>query len=255
MGAWGVKALESDEGLEVLGMVEELTRGRDRVTADELVAAARAEGLLGDDPAVDEYLYDMTALALAEILIGDTAHLADPGFGGTGFVGTPEGTAALIGWLSQLRDGPSDREFRELRMDAPQHADHVNSILDALSRMNIESEVRVAAEAFERALLANDASRIAGFFTDDWVYVGPDGMVAKSDLIEWIASGRLAHYTMEAVGPERTVATADALLVTCQRVSTGAWEGDPYTADEWITDLWVRRGDTWKCAFSQKTPA
>ncbi|THV26502.1 nuclear transport factor 2 family protein [Glycomyces paridis] len=121
--------------------------------------------------------------------------------------------------------------------------------------MSIESEVQVVAEEFGIALLSNDVSRIAGYFTDDWVYVGPDGMVAKAELIEWIASGRLAHHTMEAAGPERTVATSDALLVTCRRVSTGAWEGDPYTADEWLTDLWVRSGNTWKCAFSQKTPA
>ncbi|WP_026924216.1 nuclear transport factor 2 family protein [Glycomyces arizonensis] len=121
--------------------------------------------------------------------------------------------------------------------------------------MSIETEVQAVAEGFDRALLANDAPRIADHFTDDWRYVGPDGMVAKTDLIEWIASGRLAHHTMEAAGPEHTVATQDALLVTCRRVSTGAWEGEPYTADEWITDLWVRSGETWRCAFSQKTPA
>ncbi|MEU5157709.1 nuclear transport factor 2 family protein [Glycomyces sp. NPDC021274] len=121
--------------------------------------------------------------------------------------------------------------------------------------MSVETEVQAVAEAFGRALLANDPPAIADHFTDDWVYVGPDGKVAKADLIEWIASGRLAHLTMEAVGPEHTVATGDALLVTCRRTSTGTWEGEPYTADEWITDLWVRSDGTWKCAFSQKTPA
>ncbi|MDN3241458.1 hypothetical protein [Glycomyces tritici] len=135
MGSWGVKALESDEGLEVLAMVEAAIRGRDRVTADELVGAARDEGLLGDDPAGDEYLYDMTALALAEILTGDTAQLADPGFGGTAFVATPEGTAALIAWVSQLRDGDPDREFRELRMDDPRQVAHVAAVLGMLGRM------------------------------------------------------------------------------------------------------------------------
>ncbi|GAA2276029.1 hypothetical protein GCM10009853_032670 [Glycomyces scopariae] len=116
-------------------------------------------------------------------------------------------------------------------------------------------EVEVVAEEFGRVLLGNDASLIAEYFTDDWVYVGPDGMVPKADLIEWISSGRLAHHTMEAVGPERTVVTRDAVLVTCRRTSTGAWEGEPYATDEWITDLWVRSGGTWRCAFSQKTPA
>lgn len=134
MGSWGVKALESDEGLEVLAMVEDAASGRDAVTADELVTLARDVGLLGDDPAEDEYLYDMTALALAEILTGDTAQLADPGFGGTVFVPTAEGTAVLAAWVTQLRDGDPDREFRELRMGDPRQRAHVAAVLEALGR-------------------------------------------------------------------------------------------------------------------------
>ncbi|MCD0446435.1 DUF4259 domain-containing protein [Glycomyces sp. A-F 0318] len=135
MGAWGVKALESDEGLDVLALVEELAAGRDRVTADELVDAARAAGLLGDDPTVDEYLYDVTALALAEILTGDTEQLADPTFGGTAFVATPHGTAALIAWVTQLRGGDADREFCELRMHDQRQLGHVIAVFDALGRL------------------------------------------------------------------------------------------------------------------------
>ncbi len=120
--------------------------------------------------------------------------------------------------------------------------------------MSIESEVLAVKAAFDEALVGNDAALIADFMTDDWVYVGPEGPVAKADLIGWIASGRLAHHTMTAVSPERTVAMGDALLVTSRRVSTGLWEGEPYTADEWISDVWIRDGGSWRCAFSQKTP-
>ena len=134
MGAWGVKALECDEGLDVLALVEEISDGRDEVTADELVNTVRAEGLLGVDPAEDEYLYDVTALALAEILIGDTAQLADPTFAGTTFVTTSQGTCALITWLTQLRDAGDEREFRELRSNDPQHIIHLTATVEALIR-------------------------------------------------------------------------------------------------------------------------
>lgn len=120
--------------------------------------------------------------------------------------------------------------------------------------VSIESEVQVVAEAFDKALLGNDATLIAGFMTDDWVYVDPKGLVAKADLISWIASGRLAHHTMEAVSPERVVEVGGALLVTSRRVSTGLWEGEAYTADEWISDIWVRSEGSWRLAFSQKSP-
>ncbi|RRS01545.1 nuclear transport factor 2 family protein [Glycomyces terrestris] len=121
--------------------------------------------------------------------------------------------------------------------------------------MSIESEVGAVAVAFDAALVRNDADEIAGFLADDWVYVGPDGMVTKAELTAWIASGRLAHHSMAAAGPERTLAAGDALLVTARRRSTGSWEGEPYATDEWISDLWVRSGDSWRCALTQKTPA
>lgn len=134
VGAWGVKALESDEGLEVLALIEEISEGRDQVTADELVNAVRTAGLLGGDPTEDEYLYDVTALALAEILTGDTAQLADPTCGGTLFVSTPEGTAALVTWLRLLREAGVDREFLELRSSDPRHIAHLTTTLETLSR-------------------------------------------------------------------------------------------------------------------------
>jgi ketosteroid isomerase-like protein len=120
--------------------------------------------------------------------------------------------------------------------------------------VSIASEVQAVAAAFDEALVGNDASLIAGFMTDDWIYVGPEGPVVKADLIGWIASGRLAHHSMTAVTPERAVEVGDALLVTSRRVSTGLWEGESYTADEWISDIWVRGEGSWRLAFSQKSP-
>lgn len=136
MGAWGVKALQSDEGMDVLSVVEETIAGRERVTADELIEAVRGEGLLGDDPDIDEYLYDVTAIALAEILTGDTAQLVDPAFGGVVFVATPEGVAELVEWLTRIRDGDEDdREIVELWEGDEEHAAHVAARLDALAAL------------------------------------------------------------------------------------------------------------------------
>ena len=96
MGAWGVKALQSDEGLDVLALIEELAEGRASLTADELVDAVQEEGLLGDDPSEDEYMFDVAALALAEILTGDVEQREDALFRETTFPVTPRGAAVLI---------------------------------------------------------------------------------------------------------------------------------------------------------------
>jgi ketosteroid isomerase-like protein len=121
--------------------------------------------------------------------------------------------------------------------------------------MTVEDEVRAVSAAWDAALLRNDAAVVAGFMTDDWVYVGPTGATPKADVIGWIASGRLAHHTMAVTSGERVVAAAGTVLLTARKVSSGSWDGAPYTADEWISEVYVRTGDGWRCALSQKTAA
>ncbi|MBP1995477.1 DUF4259 domain-containing protein [Paenibacillus eucommiae] len=58
MGAWGIKALESDEGLDLLSAIEELLPC-ETVDLAELMVKLRA----------DDFLYDETALGLAELYI------------------------------------------------------------------------------------------------------------------------------------------------------------------------------------------
>lgn len=120
--------------------------------------------------------------------------------------------------------------------------------------MTDEEELLAVAAARDAALVANDAARIADFMTDDWVYVGPDGVTPKADIIGWIASGRLVHYTMAASGPIRVARYGDAAVLTARRASSGSWDGAEYTADEWISEVYVRPDGRWQCAFSQKTP-
>jgi uncharacterized protein (TIGR02246 family) len=119
--------------------------------------------------------------------------------------------------------------------------------------MTIEDEVRAVSAAYDEVLISNDASMVASFMTDDWVYVGPDGVTPKADIIGWIASGRLAHHTMTTVGTDRVARAGDAVLVTARKASSGPWDGVPYTADEWISDVYVRADGRWRCALSQKS--
>lgn len=121
--------------------------------------------------------------------------------------------------------------------------------------MTIEDEVRAFAAERNAALIGNDAALIASHMTEDWVYIGPDGPTPKADIIGWIASGRLAHHTMTAVGGERLARVGDTVVVTARTSSSGTWDGAPYTADEWITDVYVRVEGSWRVAFSQKTDA
>jgi ketosteroid isomerase-like protein len=121
--------------------------------------------------------------------------------------------------------------------------------------MSQEDEVRAVSAAWDEALIANDTDRVASFMIDDWVYVGPNGVTPKSDIIGWIASGRLRHDRMTVQGRDHVVRAGSTVLLTARKASAGVWEGTPYTADEWITEVYVQTSEGWRCAMSQKTTA
>lgn len=116
----------------------------------------------------------------------------------------------------------------------------------------MSADVLEVSAAWDAALVRNDAEAVAAFMGEEWVYVGPTGATPKSDIIGWIASGQLAHFTMETVGDVRVAAYGDSVIVTARKRSTGSWDGTPYTADEWISELFVLRNDRWLGVFSQK---
>jgi uncharacterized protein (TIGR02246 family) len=119
--------------------------------------------------------------------------------------------------------------------------------------MTVEEEIRAVSAAWDAALIQNDADAIAAYMTDDWVYVGPTGATPKADIIDWIASGRLAHHSMTVVAGERLARIGDAVVYTARKTSSGTWDGEPYTADQWISEVYVRFDGRWRCAFSQNT--
>lgn len=115
------------------------------------------------------------------------------------------------------------------------------------------SEARSVAAEWCRVLVENVPADVGRFMTDDWVYVDSAGFATKAEVIGWIRDGRLAHHSMELVGEAIARRVGDTVLVTGRKRSTGTWDGVPYAADEWITEVYVYTEGSWRCAFSQKT--
>ena len=82
--------------------------------------------------------------------------------------------------------------------------------------------------------------------------MSPSGITPKAELIGWIAIGRLAHHAMEPVGPPRVAILGDVAILTARKASSGTWDGASYTADEWISEVFVRRDGRWTCVLSHK---
>jgi uncharacterized protein (TIGR02246 family) len=104
------------------------------------------------------------------------------------------------------------------------------------------------------AIVANDPARIAEFMEPDWTLVTPEsGQISADRFLAVVTSGELTHSRMsfEVVGLRRL---GDVTVVVAHGTNAGSWQGQPFEADEWVTDVFVRRDGRWRCSVSALTP-
>lgn len=110
-------------------------------------------------------------------------------------------------------------------------------------------------DRFNRAMVSNDSDAIATCITDDWILVTPEARpVPRLRILEVIRSGKLAHYTMSKTATHAAV-VGDMAWVTGRGKNTGAFNGSPIEADEYVTDIYRRVGEEWLCMLTHLTPA
>jgi ketosteroid isomerase-like protein len=115
-------------------------------------------------------------------------------------------------------------------------------------------EFQAVLDAWADAIVANDPTRIASFTAADWIMVTPEGGPGRLDrFLGFVASGDLVHDAMALeVLDVRTC--GDCVIVIAHGTNEGTWQGQPFTADEWITEVFVRSADGWRCTVSALTP-
>ena len=118
----------------------------------------------------------------------------------------------------------------------------------------IEQEILNFTERWAEAIVSNDAEAIGGFMSDDWVIVGENGTTNKPDFLSWISSGDLTHETMEMVGEARIKICGDTAVLTARVTNNGHYKNQPFSADEWTTDVFRQCENRWSCVLSHVTP-
>lgn len=118
----------------------------------------------------------------------------------------------------------------------------------------VRQEILSLAEEWAQALVSNDAQRIGSFMSDDWVIVGKNGITGKRDFLPFVESGDLTHETMTLVGEARVQIYGDAAVLTGRVTNNGRFRGEAFAADEWTTDVFLRREGRWLCVLSHITP-
>jgi ketosteroid isomerase-like protein len=104
------------------------------------------------------------------------------------------------------------------------------------------------------AIVSNNPESIGFFMADEWVIVGETGVVTKDRFLSLVASGDLTHEAMD--GTVKTVRVyGDVAIVIGRGTNNGHFKGQPFSSDEWITDVYIRRDGRWKCVLTHLTPA
>ncbi|MFB8049407.1 nuclear transport factor 2 family protein [Streptomyces rubiginosohelvolus] len=105
------------------------------------------------------------------------------------------------------------------------------------------------------AIVANDADRIGSFMADEWVIVSESGITDREAFLGYVRSGDLTHSAMGAIAPPRVRVHGDTAVLTARITNTAHYGGQRFDADEWTTDVFVRRDGHWRCVLSHITPA
>ncbi|MFI7579359.1 DUF4440 domain-containing protein [Kocuria kalidii] len=119
----------------------------------------------------------------------------------------------------------------------------------------VEAELLAVARNWAEAIVANDADRIAAFVTQDWVLVSDAGISPGQEFLDLVASGALTHSAMGVVGPTRVRVLGATAVLTARVTNTTHYRGQQFEADEWTTDVFVRRNGRWACELTHYTAA
>lgn len=116
-------------------------------------------------------------------------------------------------------------------------------------------EILEISEKWAEAIVSNDAERIGKFMADEWIIVGENGATTKNDFLSSIASSDVTHETMQIVGEALIRLYNETAVLTARITNNGYYKGEPFSADEWTTDFFVKKDGRWLCVSSQITPA
>ena len=108
--------------------------------------------------------------------------------------------------------------------------------------------------AWEQAMISNNAEAIGRFMSDDWVIVSEYGVTTKEKFLAVVASGDLTHETFkgEIISVRQY---GEAAVLTGRVRNNGHYKGQPFSADEWTTDVFIKRNGQWLCVHSHITTA
>lgn len=118
---------------------------------------------------------------------------------------------------------------------------------------DLRREMHELLEAWAEAIVANDPARIDSFAEPGWTLVGTGGPMPRERFLALVASGELTHEEMRFEVLE-VWDRGDVVAVLAHGTNSGHWRGQPFHEDEYVTEVFARHDDGWRCVVSALTP-
>lgn len=105
-------------------------------------------------------------------------------------------------------------------------------------------------DAWDRAMVDNNADAIGRYMADDWAIVGPDGSVnGKEHFLQLVRSGELTHDVMESLELDVRV-YGEGAVVLARGISGGVYAGQPFYVIERASSVFIRQNGSWRCVLT-----
>ena len=118
----------------------------------------------------------------------------------------------------------------------------------------VEKEILDISGAWSKAIVANDADVIGEFMADDWIMVSERGISSKDHFLSFVRSGQLTHDSMDLAELVRINIYGDTAVMAGRVTNVAHFGGQTFEANEWTTDVFIRKNGEWKCAMTHITP-
>lgn len=124
-----------------------------------------------------------------------------------------------------------------------------------MNNEQIKEQLLKLGDQWAEAMVTNDAEQIASFMADEWVIVSERGISTKAEFLAFVESGALTHSAFARSGEARIEIYGEMAVLTCRVLNTAHFGGQQFDADEWTTDVFVKRDAKWLCVLSHITAA
>jgi ketosteroid isomerase-like protein len=109
-----------------------------------------------------------------------------------------------------------------------------------------EKAVLAAHEQRQAATLAGDADKVESMMTDDFTFTHPNGLVeSKAQFLDALETGKLKYKTLKDQERQVRIHGDTGIVSGTVHIVVDA-SGTVFNVRVVFTELWVKKGDTWK---------